>query len=80
MTRFHSQPLPGTSPVTIVDATDNQCHWPVDAPEASNLPHVCGCKTSKGMYCHQHHALLIGPGTEGERSAHRDLVYFGRAA
>lgn len=60
-------PLPGTSPVPLIDLEPGMCKWPV----SEDRPHLfCGA-AAHGPYCEYHHALSVGVGTLSEREAHK---------
>jgi GcrA cell cycle regulator len=60
-------PLPGSSPVPLIDLEPGMCKWPV----SEDRPHLfCGA-AAHGPYCEYHHALSVGVGTPSEREAHK---------
>jgi hypothetical protein len=44
------QPLPGTTPIMLVDLEPDDCRWPVGAG-------FCGCFADLGSYCATHRAI-----------------------
>ena len=45
------QPLPGTTPVSLIDLTDMHCRWPIGDPVTG----YCGCDRQPGSsYCATH--------------------------
>lgn len=62
-------PIPGTSPVTLMNLTFGTCRWPVSGShERTTL--FCGCASQPGKpYCPSHAALARGVGTTAERNA-----------
>lgn len=63
-------PLPGTQPVALDDLSVGMCRWPI----GEGRPFLfCGTAAGAGVYCHHHHALSIGRGTDSERAAVRVL-------
>lgn len=48
--------LPGTSPISLLDATDATCRWPIGDPLRSGFGY-CGCAVEPGrVYCAAHQA------------------------
>jgi hypothetical protein len=58
-------PLPGTTPIGLLDLDKGKCRWPVtdDSPFL-----FCGAPC-EGVYCDHHAALATGLGTASERLA-----------
>lgn len=54
--------------LTILELQSNSCRWP--AGEGSNIT-FCGHPKMVGSYCLEHYRLSVGPGTIGERAAHK---------
>lgn len=61
------QPLPGTTPVALVDLDHGACKWPIGKESPYRF---CNAPTD-GPYCPHHADMSVGRGTESERAAHR---------
>ena len=60
-------PIPGTTPVTLVDLEAGMCKWPV----SDDKPFLfCAAPSVEGKsYCQHHLNWSVGEGTNFERSA-----------
>lgn len=60
-------PLPGATPIGLMDLSDKVCRWPV----SDGAPFLfCGCATAEGSsYCPTHKHIGAGKGTVGEQNA-----------
>lgn len=73
-------PIPGTTPVPLMQARPFQCRWPVETGEAGLF--FCGEPTEPGAkpcWCKAHRAIGLGAGTPAERSAIRAGRYIAKA-
>ena len=61
------EPIPGTTPIALVDLDRGMCKWPV----SEGRPFLfCGCKAEEGAsYCLSHQRRSLGTGTPSERKA-----------
>jgi GcrA cell cycle regulator len=49
--------LPGTTPISLLDATDARCRWPIGDPLEPGFG-FCGCAVAEGsVYCATHSAI-----------------------
>jgi GcrA cell cycle regulator len=78
------QPLPGSTPISLMDLTDAVCRWPVGGDHRTAGTGFCGCPVAPGRpYCTEHFATSIGKGTPSERiavKAAQTAVRYERAA
>ena len=60
-------PLPGTTPVGMMDLSHSTCRWPV----SDGAPFLfCGCEVAEGSsYCPTHKHIGAGKGTPSEQNA-----------
>jgi GcrA cell cycle regulator len=50
------EPLPGQTPVPLLDVTAGMCRWPLGVPGTASFG-FCGCEAKQGSpYCPAHHA------------------------
>jgi GcrA cell cycle regulator len=65
-------PLPGTTPISLLQLSDGVCRWPVGGDGQSLGTGFCGCPVSRGSpYCPEHRARSSGKGTQQEQTALR---------
>jgi GcrA cell cycle regulator len=78
------EPLPETTPISLMALTDAVCRWPVGGDHETPGVGFCGCPVAPGRsYCPQHFATSIGKGTPSERiavKAAQTAVRYERAA
>jgi len=66
--------LPDVQPVSFLAVGRGECRWPVSDDDARGPEMLCcGAETGGLTYCPVHASLSSGPGTQGERTAHRVL-------
>jgi GcrA cell cycle regulator len=64
------RPLPGSTPISLMDLTDRVCRWPVGGDHQTPGIGFCGSPVMEGRsYCPEHYAASIGKGTSFERAA-----------
>lgn len=66
------EPLPGTTPISLLELSDAVCRWEVGGTHQSPGTGFCGCPVAHGRsYCTEHYARSVGKGTASERAAVR---------
>jgi len=68
--------LEGTTPISLVNATDETCRWPIGDPIAAGFG-FCGCQTVTGSpYCAHHKARGTHKPVKQKKDIHRVIPAF----